>query len=147
MQRTVLARSLCLSRACSLKGRSSNHLRRVTAVHHSRYVSSTCQTTAKEQPEKALVASQDSTNEPEQPEAPSKALTSPPEASQRLDKFIPVTRRSLFRALVEDQGLLSSGDRGLMENLAASLDATYSKKFYSILEQAKVCVLLCLDSY
>lgn len=57
---------------------------------------------------------------------------------RRLEKFIPVTRRALLRALVEEKELLSSEEKRLMESVAAALDAKYSKKFYSILEQAKV---------
>ena len=55
-----------------------------------------------------------------------------------LEKFIPLTRRTLLRMLMEEEGLLSSADKRQMESVAASLDATYSKRFYSILEQSKV---------
>lgn len=59
-------------------------------------------------------------------------------SSKRLEKFIPVTRRNLLRILMEDEKLLSSDEKRLMENLAAALDAKYFKKFYGILEQSKV---------
>lgn len=39
--------------------------------------------------------------------------------------------------LMEDERLLRSDDKRLMEKVAAALDAKYSKRFYSILEQAK----------
>jgi hypothetical protein len=59
---------------------------------------------------------------------------------EKREKFIPVTRRALLRMLMEDEGLLTSGseDKRLMSNVAAALDAKYSKRFYSILEQSKV---------
>ena len=44
--------------------------------------------------------------------------------------------------LVEDKGLLSDASEGQMEKVAAALDASYSQKFYSILEEAKVGFLL-----
>ncbi len=58
--------------------------------------------------------------------------------NERLEKFIPVTRRMLLRVLVEDKELLTSHQKMLMEKIAAALDAKYSKRFYSILEQTKV---------
>ena len=57
---------------------------------------------------------------------------------ERLEKFIPVTRRTLLRVLLEDKGLFSSKQKKHMETVAAALDAKYSKRFYSVLEQAKV---------
>ena len=56
----------------------------------------------------------------------------------RLEKFIPVTRRTLLRTLVEEKGFLENEEREKMESLGASLDAKYSQTFYSILEEAKV---------
>ncbi len=56
----------------------------------------------------------------------------------RLEKFIPVTRRTLLRTLVEEKGFLKNEEREKMESLGASLDAKYSQTFYSILEEAKV---------
>ncbi len=57
---------------------------------------------------------------------------------KEVEKFIPLTRRALLRMLMEDERLLRSDDKRLMEKVAAALDAKYSKRFYSILEQAKV---------
>lgn len=54
------------------------------------------------------------------------------------EKFIPVTRRTLVRRLVEEDGLLNWEERRLLESFAASLDAYYSQKFYALLEEAKV---------
>ena len=56
----------------------------------------------------------------------------------RLEKFIPVTRRTLLRMIVEDKELLDSYQKKLMEKVAAAMDTKYSNRFYSILEQAKV---------
>ena len=58
--------------------------------------------------------------------------------SPNVEKFIPVTRRTLLRVLMKDSGLLNSEQKMHMEKVAAALDAKYSKRFYSILEQAKV---------
>ena len=43
--------------------------------------------------------------------------------------------------LVEEEGLLNWKERGLIERLAAALDAHFSQRFYGILEEAKVCYL------
>ena len=67
-----------------------------------------------------------------------KAVSLSNERKAELEKFIPLTRRTLLRMLMEEEGLLSSADKRQMESVAASLDATYSKRFYSILEQSKV---------
>ena len=56
----------------------------------------------------------------------------------RLEKFIPVPRRTLLKELMNEEGLLNWKERGLMERLAAAMDAYYSQKFYAILEEAKV---------
>ena len=57
---------------------------------------------------------------------------------RELERFIPVTRRSLLQLLREDKSLLSSEDKQSLETLVASLDAKYSQRFYSILEETKV---------
>ena len=54
------------------------------------------------------------------------------------EKFIPVTRRTLVKKLVEEEGLLSWEEKRLVEPFAASLDTYYSQKFYALLEEAKV---------
>ena len=54
------------------------------------------------------------------------------------EKFIPVTRRTLVKKLVEEEGLLNWEEKRLLESFAASLDTYYSQKFYALLEEAKV---------
>lgn len=62
------------------------------------------------------------------PDASMKSLSVLPDNS-RLEKFIPVTRRTLLQALVKDTELFDSHQKKLMEKVAASLDAKYSKRF------------------
>ena len=52
-------------------------------------------------------------------------------------KFIPVTRRALVRRLAEEEGLLSWDEKRLLENLAAALDARFSQRFKTLLEETK----------
>lgn len=59
-------------------------------------------------------------------------------AEKRLEKFIPLTRRALLRMLMDEKDFLKTAEKQLMEGVAASLDAKYSKRFYSILEHCKV---------
>ena len=54
------------------------------------------------------------------------------------EKFIPVTRRTLVKKLVEEEGLLNWEEKRFLESFAASLDTYYSQKFYALLEEAKV---------
>ena len=61
-------------------------------------------------------------------------------ANKRMERFIPLTRRVLLRMLMDEKDFLKTADKQLMENVAASLDAKYSKMFYSILEHCKVSV-------
>lgn len=58
--------------------------------------------------------------------------------AKRLERFIPLTRRALLRMLMDEKEFLKTAEKQLMENVAASLDAKYSKRFYSILEHCKV---------
>lgn len=71
-------------------------------------------------------------------------------------KFIPVTRRQLLHGVVEEDGLLSPGEKRNMEGLAAALDAHFSDRFYTSLAEAKVswypsscavyvCLRVCLS--
>ena len=57
---------------------------------------------------------------------------------ERLEKFIPVTRRTLLLSLIEEKNMFSLAERQLMERFAAALDAHYSHRFYGILEETKV---------
>lgn len=66
-------------------------------------------------------------------------LTVPMELERRLERFIPVTQRTILQLLVKDKHLLSSEDKRLLETLVSSLDAKYSQRFYGILEETKVC--------
>ena len=61
------------------------------------------------------------------------------------EKFIPVTRRALIGKLLEEEGMLSRQEKQSMERLTAGLDAHYSHKFYSILEETKV--ICCIESF
>lgn len=56
----------------------------------------------------------------------------------RQEKFIPVTRRSLVRRLGEEEGLLNWQEREKLESFAAALDARFSQRLQSILEETKV---------
>ena len=47
--------------------------------------------------------------------------------------------------LREDTKLLTSEDKLRFETLVASLDAKYSQRFYSILEEAKVQNMTCFN--
>lgn len=147
MQCLALARSSRLYSGSSA-GQSPSSLRKLTAIVHGLQranVSSKTDTTAQIQPESAT----EQAGKVEQlKETASKASDKPTVAtSVRLEKFIPITRRSLLKALVQEKGLLSSEEKRLMENVAASLDAKYSKKFYSILEHAKVFIVGVVNQF
>ena len=59
----------------------------------------------------------------------------------RLERFIPVTRRSLVRRLGEEEGLLNWQERQKLETFASALDARFSQRLQGILEETKVCLM------
>lgn len=65
----------------------------------------------------------------------------PATTEERLEKFIPVPRRTLLSRLIEEKNMFSLTERQLMERFAAALDAHYSHRFYGILEETKVCIV------
>lgn len=148
MQRLALVRSSGLSLAKGLQRRTLTGralpCRKLAAVYSwsqrcsaSSSSSETTPGTSGSQTDKAVVSTQEQAGGVGQSKRETDKTLALTEA-KRLEKFIPVTRRALLRALMEEKGLLSTKEKQLMENVAAALDAKYSKRFYSILEQAKV---------
>ncbi len=57
---------------------------------------------------------------------------------RKLERFIPVTLKSLTEQIRKDPGLLTSKDKQNLESFVHSLDTKYSQRFYNILEETKV---------
>ncbi|XP_038078717.1 transmembrane protein 143-like [Patiria miniata] len=64
-------------------------------------------------------------------------LTLPPEDQGLRERFIPISRRSLVRLLMQEEGLLTSADQEKFEELAVSLDWTITNQYHGVLAELK----------
>jgi hypothetical protein len=54
------------------------------------------------------------------------------------ERFIPITRRSIIRHLMQEEGVLIDAERKIFEKFALALDGALTNRYHGTLEELKV---------